>query len=104
MRAVALASLVAVAVGPLPAAAATVTVTIENMQFTPAAVNVHVGDTVEWTNKDFVAHSATANDKSFDVIVPAHKSGTLVVKAAGDFAYFCKFHPMMKGSIAAAGE
>jgi plastocyanin len=101
MRAVALASLMVVAVGPLPAAAATVTVTIENMQFTPAAVDVHVGDTIEWDNKDFVAHSATANDKSFDVIVPAHKSGTLVVKAAGDFAYFCKFHPMMKGSIAA---
>jgi plastocyanin len=105
MRSVIPASLVAVLVGVASSAqAATVTVTIEQMKFMPAEITAQVGDTIEWTNKDFVAHSATATDKSFDVVIPAHGSGSLVVKSAGDFAYFCRFHPMMKGKITAAGN
>lgn len=89
--------------GIVPARAATIEVTIEKMHFLPAEITVQAGDTVKWTNKDFVGHTATATDKSFDVVVPAGGSGTLVVKSPGTLDYFCRFHPMMKGRIVVQG-
>ena len=47
-----------------PAAAAVVKVEMKGIGFTPAKISAKVGDTIEWTNKDFVVHSATARDKS----------------------------------------
>jgi plastocyanin len=58
-----------------------------------------VGDTVEWSNKDFVVHTATARDHSFDVKVEANKTGSAVLKRAGKIAYCCRFHPNMTGEI-----
>jgi plastocyanin len=96
-------ALLAVPAGAIaPARAAEVEVTITNLIFSPARITVHAGDTIRWINKDFVAHTATALDKSFDVSIPANGQGTLVVKTTGTFDYFCRFHPMMKGSVQAA--
>ena len=86
----------------VPVQAETVHVTIDKMQFMPAQVNAKVGDTIEWTNKDFVQHSATAVDKSWDIVLPTKKSGHIVVKKAGTIDYFCKYHPNMKGKITVA--
>jgi plastocyanin len=79
--------------------AGTVAVTIKDMKFTPAKVAAHVGDTIVWTNGDFVAHTATARDKSWDVTIAPGKSASITVSATGSFAYFCRFHPMMVGEI-----
>jgi hypothetical protein len=35
-----------------------------NVDYRPAAISAHVGDTIEWTNTDFLAHTATARDKN----------------------------------------
>jgi plastocyanin len=83
----------------LPAEAAVIQITVGGMKFAQVEVNAKVGDTIEWDNKDFVAHTATARDKSFDVLLPAHGKGTLVVSTPGTFDYFCRFHPMMKARI-----
>jgi plastocyanin len=85
-----------------PARAATVEVTIKQLVFSPAQISVKAGDTIEWVNKDFIAHTATAHDKSFDVQIPANGKGSLTVSKAGIFDYFCRFHPMMKGRIQVA--
>ena len=82
-----------------PAAAATIEVTIAKLAFAPAAITAHAGDTIEWINKDFVAHTATARDKTFDVMIPAGGKASLVVTGPGTFDYSCRFHPMMKGTI-----
>jgi plastocyanin len=82
-----------------PAEAAVIEVTITKMVFGPIEISAQIGDTIEWVNTDFVAHTATARDKTFDVLIPAHGKGSFVVKAAGAFDYFCRFHPMMKGTI-----
>jgi len=37
-------------------------VQLKGLQFSPAAISVHVGDTIEWVNEDFVAHTATARN------------------------------------------
>jgi plastocyanin len=84
------------------AAAATVRVTIDKLAFSPVNVEVHVGDTVEWVNHDFVAHTATAKARGWDVMIPPGKSAQLVVKKAGTVDYFCRFHPNMKGKVVIA--
>ncbi|WEK51794.1 MAG: cupredoxin domain-containing protein [Candidatus Kaistia colombiensis] len=84
---------------PAMAAAETITVQVAKLTFVPASVTAKVGDTIEWVNDDFVAHTATAADKSFDVSLAPGKTGSVVVKRAGEIAYSCRFHPMMKGTI-----
>lgn len=82
-----------------PARAATIEVTIKQLIFSPAQISVKTGDTIEWVNQDFVAHTATARDKSFDVPIPANGKGSYTVTIAGTFDYYCKLHPTMKGQI-----
>jgi plastocyanin len=86
-----------------PSGAATITIVMQNLVITPAEVSAKVGDTVEWINKDVVAHTATAQQGGdFDVMLPAGKSGSLVVNKAGTFPYFCRFHPNMKATLTVA--
>lgn len=92
----------ALALPSVPARAATIHVTIENIAFSPAEVPAKVGDTVEWTNKDVVAHTATARNGEFDVMVPAKTTATLVLKKAGTVDYYCRFHPNMKATLGIA--
>jgi plastocyanin len=72
---------------------------IAAVAYSPAKVSAHVGDTIEWSNKDIVDHSATAKNKEWDVALPAHGTGHVVVKKAGHFDYYCKYHPTMTGEI-----
>ena len=83
----------------VPAHAATITVVIDKLVFTPAEITAKIGDTIEWDNKDILQHTATANDGSWNVLLPPKKKASIVVKKAGAFDYFCKFHPNMKGKI-----
>jgi plastocyanin len=85
----------------LPAEAATIEVTIEKLVLKPAAINAKVGDTIEWVNKDVMAHTATADGK-FDVVIPPHQSASTVVTKAGAIEYYCRFHPNMRGRLQVA--
>jgi len=96
-RAAAMAAVFAFLTGA--ASAATVEVKIKNFKFSPADITVAKGDTVVWDNQDIAAHTATARDKSFDITIKAGQKGSVVVKDAGTFDYFCRFHPMMKGQV-----
>lgn len=79
--------------------AETIQVVIDKLDFSPVEVKAKVGDTVEWINKDGLAHSATATNKEWDVVLGPKKTGRLVLKKAGTVDYFCKFHPNMKGRV-----
>ena len=93
-------TLVGAAVGVAPAAAGeTIRITIDKLAFSPAQVQAHVGDTIEWVNNDFVAHTATARNKDWDVSIPAKGTGRVTLSRAGDADYYCKFHPNMTGRI-----
>lgn len=81
------------------AAAGTIHVEMKGIGFSPAKVAAKVGDTIEWSNKDFVVHTATARNNSFDVKVEANKTGTAVLKKPGKIAYYCRFHPNMTAEI-----
>ena len=66
-----------------PAHSATIQIVMENMVVSPAEVSARVGDTVEWINKDVLAHTATARNGDFDVAMPPKKTVTSVLKKAG---------------------
>ena len=84
-----------------PALSATIEVTIDKLVFSPVSVQAKVGDTIEWTNKDVIAHTATVKG-GWDVMIPAKSTGKVTLKAAGAVDYFCRFHPNMKGHVAVA--
>lgn len=93
------AALLWVALSIPSALAATVRVDVKDLAFAPAAITARVGDTIEWANEDFVAHTATARNGAWDVALAPHASGHTVVKHAGKVEYYCRYHPNMKGEI-----
>ena len=72
---------------------------IENVAFGEAPTDARVGDIIEWLNRDFVAHTATAGDGSFDVIIPGGTSARTALREAGVITFFCRYHPNMTGSL-----
>lgn len=74
-------------------------ITINNLAYGPAPLAAHVGDTVQWINKDLFLHSSTATDKSFDVTIKPNATGAAVLRHAGVISYICRYHPGMKGQI-----
>ncbi|HKN30561.1 MAG TPA: amicyanin [Roseiarcus sp.] len=83
-------------------AAETIRVTIDRLKFDPPQVSAHVGDTIEWVSSDFVAHTATARNKNWDVAIPAKGVGHVILDHPGDVDYFCRYHPFMTGRISVA--
>jgi plastocyanin len=82
-------------------AAAEVPVDIRDFAYSPNPIEINAGDTVTWTNQDEVPHTATGEDR--DVL----QSGTIapgasfsqVFPEAGEFGFFCEFHPNMTGTV-----
>jgi plastocyanin len=89
----------ALALGSVSAHAETVRITIDKLVFAPIEVTAKVGDTIEWVNNDILAHTATATNKDWDVVIAPKKTGKLVLTKAGSIEYFCKYHPNMKGRL-----
>src|SRR5947199_4414388 len=75
--------------------AATIQITMANLVVAPAEASAKVGDTIEWINKDVLAHTATARNGDWDVNLPPRKTGTLVLKKAGATEDYCGHHPNM---------
>ena len=75
-------------------------VSIAGMTYQQASVTVSVGTTVEWSNKDTVAHTVTATDKSFaSAKMPPGTSYSHTFTKPGTYAYYCTLHPSMKGVV-----
>jgi plastocyanin len=79
--------------------AETIQIGVNKLTFSPAQVSAHIGDTIEWTNTDFVVHTATAREKAWDVTIPAKGTGRITLKRAGIIDYYCRFHPNMVGRV-----
>lgn len=75
-------------------------VAIKDFAFSPAVLKVPVGATVVWKNQDSAAHTATANDKTFDSgNLDNGKSFSFTFTKSGTFNYVCSYHPNMTASI-----
>jgi len=80
----------------------TVHVTIEGLAFMPAEIEVKAGETIEWTNKDRMAHTATVKG-GWEVMIPPGAKATKVAEAGDSVDYYCRFHPNMRGRIVVTG-
>jgi plastocyanin len=79
---------------------------MQNIAFNPNVLNVSVGTTVKWTNKDNVNHTVTSGTPTspsglFDsgTIAP-NGTFSFTFSAAGTYPYFCRVHsPKMTGTV-----
>jgi plastocyanin len=73
-------------------------VEMSGFAFTPASVEVAVGGTVTWTNKDSATHTVKGEGwGSGDVASGATYSNTF--DKAGTYPYACSIHPSMTGTV-----
>jgi plastocyanin len=72
----------------------------EEDRFTPFALTIQVGQSVQWTNNDGDDHTVVSDDafntaghKGYNQLLPA-SGGTLVLRFnhPGTFVYYCRFH------------
>ena len=78
------------------------TVVLDKMKFGPLPAGIRSGDTIIWVNRDMFKHTATARDKSFNVDLPPRTSGKTIIKRPGTIAFYCIYHPGMKGVLQVA--
>lgn len=83
------------------ALADTIQVTIDKLVFAPADISAKVGDTIEWVNRDVIAHTATVKG-GWEVMIAPKATATMVVEKAESVEYYCRFHPNMKGRLTAS--
>ncbi|WP_108883593.1 plastocyanin/azurin family copper-binding protein [Anderseniella sp. Alg231-50] len=75
-------------------------VEISGFKFTPDRLEVSVGDTITWINRDIAPHTATASDASWDTgELVRDAEASIAVTAGMETSYFCAFHPMMKAQL-----
>lgn len=80
------------------------TVSIQQMAFAPPPRAIRVGDSIEWVNNDIFVHSATARDRTFDAELKPKQHLWTTFHAAGTYAFYCRFHPGMTGTLVVADK
>ncbi|HVQ59123.1 MAG TPA: cupredoxin domain-containing protein [Solirubrobacterales bacterium] len=76
-------------------------VKIVDFEYIPPNVTVPAGTTVSFENEDSAAHTATSKESgAFDSgTIKGGATGEITLEDPGTFAYFCAFHPFMKGTV-----
>lgn len=87
--------------GPAPPGA----VEIVGFAYEPDAIEIVAGTTITWTNRDPAAHTVDSEvgELSSDSI---RQGATFELRfdTPGTYAYFCAFHPFMKGTVEVTGK
>ena len=83
------------------AAVGATTVDVRDFAYSPDPVEIPLGGTVTWTNRDAVPHTATARDRAVlqSGVLDQEQAHSETFDEAGTFEYFCEFHPNMKGTV-----
>jgi plastocyanin len=75
-------------------------IAIDNFTFDPPKLSVRVGTAVTWVNHDDIPHTATSIEKVFgSPVLDTDDSFTFRFDHVGTYAYFCKLHPHMNGTV-----
>ncbi len=83
--------------------------------FAPYPININVGDTVTWTNKDAQPHTVTSgtggqpdgkfdSSPNFTPLISAQGTFSHTFAEAGEFPYYCALHPNQIGKVIVAGS
>ncbi len=76
------------------------TISIRDNNFNPTTINIQEDSTVEWTNAGANEHTVTADDGSFDSgDIAAGDKYPRKFETVGTFAYHCKYHASMTGTV-----
>jgi plastocyanin len=69
--------------------------------FIPSGTHIPFGSQITFTNRDYVAHTATATDGTFDtgIIQPGESKSVIMGDRQGAIPYFCRVHPWMQALI-----
>jgi plastocyanin len=81
-------------------------VVINRFCYAPAVVHVTPGQTVTWTNAEWVEHTVTGVARSFGDYESLAKDRSVSHRfdQAATFPYFCAFHPGMVGAVVVGGD
>jgi plastocyanin len=75
-------------------------VTIKNFAFDPNPVTIKVDEAVQWKNDDSASHTATMDDGSCSTDnIAGGTTAKLVFHVAGTYAYHCRIHSSMTGTV-----
>jgi plastocyanin len=72
---------------------------IDNFSFAPAQLDVKVGTTVTWTNRDDIPHTVVCAGKFRSKAMDTDGTFSFTFTEAGEYKYFCSLHPHMTGSV-----
>lgn len=93
-------ALLAIVAAADEARAETKHVSIPGFSYSPSTIEVHQGDTIQWSNDHTFAHTATSSAGSWDTgSIPSGSSRSVAMDAVGEFAYVCSFHSNMQGTV-----
>jgi len=77
-----------------------VTVDLRSLRYSKGKVEVEVGTTIVWRNRDPLAHSVTSDSSLFDSgELKPEASWSHTFTAPGTFSYHCTPHPHMKALV-----
>jgi plastocyanin len=83
-----------------PSGATSTVVHIRDDTFSPPSVTLKAGDKVTFVNDDDDAHTATADDGSWDSEgLNQGEKWSHVFSKGGKITYHCTVHPFMKGTL-----
>ena len=69
------------------------TITMTSEAFDPVELHVAPGDTVVWKNPNFLIHTVTADDASFDSgDLGTGDQFSMSFDEAGSYPYYCQYH------------
>jgi plastocyanin len=74
-------------------------VAMEGIKFVPERLEVALGDTITWTNRDLVPHTVTSGTAIESGTIDANKHWQYVARKKGEIDYICRFHPGMRGKL-----
>lgn len=75
-------------------------ISVDNFTFSPQMLNVPVGATVTWINRDDVPHTVVEANKRFkSAALDTNDRFSFKFTTAGEYPYFCGIHTHMTGKI-----
>ena len=87
--------------GTIPAGSLVIDI-LDDDGYTPASLEIDVGQQVTWVNQHHDEHTATGAAFDTDVIAPGG-TATITFDSPGRFTFACQFHAEMTGTIAVRG-
>lgn len=74
---------------------------IDNFTFAPSKIQIAVGASVTWLNRDDIPHNIVAADRSFQSpVLDTGQTFTRRFETPGESRYYCALHPKMIGTVA----